>query len=77
MDTDTEGKENQGVLVGKEGAVMMVLFVVLIILLLIAISGICYAVYVHSLIKNSDDWMDNSEYDYGHDVHYEQDDEQL
>ena len=77
MDTDTEGKENQGVLVREEGAVMMVLFVVLIILLLMAISGICYAVYVHYLIRNSEDWMDNSEYDYGHDVHYEQDDEQF
>ena len=56
---------------------MMVLVLVLIVLLLMAISGIGYAVYVHFLIKNSDDWMDNSEYDYGHDVHYEQDDEQF
>ena len=77
MDTDTEGKENQGVLVGKEGAVMRVLVLVLIILLLMAISGICYAVYVHYSIKNSEEWMDNSEYDYGHDVHYELDDEQF
>lgn len=84
MDTDTEGKENQGVLVRKEGAVMMVLIIVLIILLLMGISGIGYAVYVHYLIKNSEDWMDNSEdwmdnseYDYGHNVRYEQDDEQF
>ena len=77
MDTDTEGKENQGVLVGKKGAVMMVLVLVLIVLLLMAISGICYAVYVHYSIKNSEEWMDNSEYDYGHDVHYELDDEQF
>lgn len=77
MDSNSEGQENQGVLVGKKGAVMKVLVLVLIILLLMAISGICYAVYVHFLIKNSDDWMDNSEYDYGHDVHYEQDDEQF
>ena len=50
---------------------MMVLFVVLIILLLMGISGVCYVVYVHYLIKNSEDWMDNSEYDYGHDVKYD------
>ena len=77
MDTDTKGKENQGVLVGKEGAVMMVLIIALIILLLMGISGIGYAVYVHYSIKNSEEWMDNSEYDYGHDVHYELDDEQF
>ena len=64
-------------MVGKEGAVMRVLVLVLIILLLMAISGICYAVYVHYSIKNSEEWMDNSEYDYGHDVHYELDDEQF
>ena len=63
---------------------MMVLVLVLIVLLLMAISGICYAVYVHYSIKNSEEWMDNSEewmdnseYDYGHDVHYELDDEQF
>lgn len=56
---------------------MNVLILILIVLLLIGVSGICSAVYVHFLIKNSDDWMDNSEYDYGHDVHYEQDDEQF
>jgi flagellar basal body-associated protein FliL len=64
-------------LVGEEGAVMNVLILILIVLLLIGVSGICYAVYVHFLIKNSDDWMDNSEYDYGHDVRYEEDDEQF
>ena len=56
---------------------MMVLIIVLIIFLLMGISGIGYAVYVHYLVKNSEDWMDNSEYDYGHDVRYEQDDEQF
>lgn len=49
MDTDSEGQKNQGVLVRKEGAVMIAL--VIIILLLMAILGFLYAGFVHICLK--------------------------
>lgn len=52
---------------------MITAILIVLILLIMAIIGFLYVISVHhSLTKEFKDkeWMDNSEYDYGHDVHY-------
>jgi len=47
---------------------------ILIILLIMAVLGILYVIHIHRTIKkefNDKKWMDNSEFDYGHDVRYD------
>lgn len=51
------------------GALLIILF-----LLATGIVGILCGVHVHYTIKrefNDKQWMDNSEFDYGHDVRYD------
>lgn len=53
----------------------MMAFLVILFLLIMGISGILYVVHVHLTIKREfkeKKWMDNSEFDYGHDVHYQE-----
>ena len=66
----------QEILVRREGAVMMSILIVFS-LLLIVIVGFSYAWFVHQTIKKEfeeKNWMDNSEYDYGHNVRHTDDD---
>ena len=60
-------------MVGKEDAVMMAILIILF-LLIMGILRILYVVHVHLTIKREfkeKKWMDNSEFDYGHDVRYD------
>lgn len=53
---------------------MIVALLFILFLLIIGIWGILYVVHVHHTIKkefNDRKWMDNSEFDYGHDVRYD------
>lgn len=54
----------------------MITILIIMFLLILAALGILYVIHVHLTIKNEfkdKKWMDNSEYDYGHDVHYTED----
>ena len=47
--------------------------VILFILFAAAFLGLVYVAYVHVSLKSEfkdKEWMDNSEYDYGHNVNY-------
>ena len=73
MDSDSKRQENQRVLVREEGSVMMAILIILF-LLIVGILGILYVAHVHLTIKREfkeKKWMDNSEFDYGHDVRYD------
>lgn len=51
---------------------MITAILIIMLLLILAALGILYVIHVHLTIKNEfkeKKWMDNSEYDYGHDVH--------
>lgn len=53
---------------------MIVALLFILFLLIMGILGILYVVHVHLTIKrefNEKKWMDNSEFDYGHDVRYD------
>lgn len=56
---------------------MITAILIIMLLLILAALGILYVIHVHLTIKNEfkdKKWMDNSEYDYGHNVHYTEDD---
>lgn len=64
----------QEILVG--GKVMMASILIVLCLLLIAALGMLYVAYVHLTLEEEfkdKEWMDNSEYDYGHNVHHTED----
>ena len=53
---------------------MIVALFFILFLLIMGILGILCVVHVHHTIKrkfNEKKWMDNSEFDYGHDVRYD------
>ena len=53
---------------------MIVALLFILLLLIMGILGILYVVHVHLTIKREfkeKKWMDNSEFDYGHDVRYD------
>lgn len=55
---------------------MILIVIVIFLLVLLAISGLLYASFVHKTLTKEfkeKEWMDNSEYDYGHDVHHNND----
>ena len=61
-------------MVGEEGAVMIGALLIILFLLATGIVGILCVVHVHHTIKREfkeKKWMDNSEFDYGHDVRYD------
>lgn len=54
----------------------MMAFLVILLLFLVGLAGVLFAIRIHLTLKEEfrkKQWMDNSEYEYGHDVHYYQD----
>lgn len=52
---------------------MITAILIIMLLLIMAILGFLYVIHIHLTIKKEfkkNDWMDNSEYDYGHDVRH-------
>jgi uncharacterized membrane protein YjgN (DUF898 family) len=52
----------------------MMSILIILLLLSIAVIGFLYVIWVHLTLKNEfkeKQWLDNSEFDYGHDVRYE------
>lgn len=69
MDSDSERQENQRVLVGKK--VMKTAILIVLLLILFSIMGFLMVLFVHLSLKDEfkeKEWMDNSEFDYGHNV---------
>ena len=65
----------QEILVG--GEVMMAAILIIFSLLFIGAMGFLFVIFIHlSIKKNSEEgeWLDNGEYDYGHDVRYNETD---
>lgn len=55
----------------------MIATFVFLFILIAAILAFLYVAAVHAILKKeyeSKNWMDNSEYDYGHDVRYNEED---
>ena len=55
---------------------MILSILIILLLLMAAVAGLLYASIVHLTLKKEfedKEWMDNAEYDYGHDVHYNED----
>lgn len=72
MDSDSERQENQRVLAYKEDTTMMTTILVILFLFSLSIVGILCVVFLDLTIIKGDkeEWMDNSEFDYGHNVHH-------
>ena len=52
----------------------MMSILIILLLLSIAVIGFLYVIWVHLALKNEFEekqWLDNSEFDYGHDVRYD------
>lgn len=52
---------------------MILSILIIFTLLMIAIAGVLYVSIIHYNLKNEleeKDWMENSEYDYGHNINY-------
>ena len=72
MDSDSERQENQRVLVGKK--VMKTAILIVLLLIIFSIMGFLMVLFVHLSLKDEfkeKEWMDNSEYDYGHNVRHD------
>ena len=72
MDSDSERQENQRVLVGKK--VMKTAVLIVLLLILFSIMGFLMVLFVHLSLKDEfkeKEWMDNSEFDYGHNVRHD------
>lgn len=72
MDSDSERQENQRVLVGEK--VMIAALIIVLLLILFSIMGFLMVLFVHLSLKDEfkeKEWMDNSEFDYGHNVRHD------
>ena len=55
---------------------MITAILIIMLLLIVAVLGLLYVIHMHLTIKTEfkdKEWMDNSEFDYGHDVPYRED----
>lgn len=52
----------------------MIALLIILFLLFMAVIGLLYVVFIQLTLKKNfkdEKWMDNSEFDYGHDVRYD------
>ena len=69
MDSDSKRQENQRILVGEK--VMKTAILIVLLLIIFSIMGFLMVLSVHLTLKDEfkeKEWMDNSEFDYGHNV---------
>ncbi len=72
MDSDSQRQENQRILVGEK--VMKAAILIVLLLAIFSMIGFLVVLFTHITLKDEfkdKTWMDNSEFDYGHDVHYD------
>lgn len=53
----------------------MMAFLVILFLSLVGLAGVLFVIHIHLSLKRDfkeKQWIDNSEYEYGHDVHYQE-----
>ena len=72
MDSDSKRQENQRILVGEK--VMKTAIFIVLLLIIFSIMGFLMVLSVHLTLKEEfkeKEWMDNSEFDYGHNVRHD------
>ena len=72
MDSDSKRQENQRILVNKK--VMKTAILIVLLLIIFSIMGFLMVLFVHLSLKDEfkeKEWMDNSEFDYGHNVRHD------